>query len=126
MTNDLFTQVAEPLVYAAALLDGFIRVSQENDPTTLPGLCAVSAAHLSQCELAQLYLVDEVTDQFELIAQHLSEALPGGEPTSRPVVQNQQLLHYVLRKRCCLGLDDVGSSLRSEERRVGKECRSRW
>ncbi|MGU9824277.1 sigma-54 interaction domain-containing protein [Pseudomonas sp. LF090] len=111
MTNDLFTQVAEPLVYAAALLDGFIRVSQENDPTTLPGLCAVSAAHLSHCELAQLYLVDEVTDQFELIAQHLSEALPGGEPTSRPVVQNQQLLHYVLRKRCCLSLDDVGSSL---------------
>ena len=47
------------------------------------------------------------------------------------LVVTQQLLHYKLSGNDCLVSDELimafkKGSIRSEERRVGKECRSRW
>src|SRR2546430_15979548 len=48
-------------------------------------------------------------------------------PTTRYIREQVALAHYALPP--CLGSDSTAGNLilgRSEERRVGKECRSRW
>ncbi|MGB3125294.1 MAG: sigma 54-interacting transcriptional regulator [Pseudomonas sp.] len=107
MTSPLFIHLPEPLEYADSLLNHFIRMGREDDETLLAGLCVAGAAKLSRCELSQLYLLDEVTGQLDLVAQHLPDALPSIEQVPGPVPQAQQLLQYSLKQRCALSLDDL-------------------
>src|SRR2546422_7327775 len=49
----------------------------------------------------------------------LLESLPARE-------QEILAMRFGLKGRDAHTLEDIGAALRSEERRVGKECRSRW
>src|ERR1035438_10570147 len=50
---------------------------------------------------------------------------PAGLPNAPPADEDCERCHQGVRHEVWLG-DGDGSSVRSEERRVGKECRSRW
>lgn len=107
MNDALFTGLSDPLAYADSLLNCLMSLGQGRDASTLPDLCVAGAAQLSQCELSQLYRVDEVMGRLDLIAQHLLGAPTRVDPAVGAVWQEQQLLHYVLNQRSVLGVDDV-------------------
>ena len=102
--------VPEPLGYADALSACFTRLGFESAESALLDECLACAARLSQCELGQLYLLDEVSGRLELVGQHL----PGGSSLavvrSTPDLKNQQLLHYTLKQGAALSLDEVSGS----------------
>lgn len=106
MMPTLFSQLPEPVAYAETLLGWITRLGLENDDQRLTCLCVDAAAHLSQCELSQLYGLDEASGQLALIAQHFAEAVATGDSHLR----NEQLLHVVLDQRSALCLDDLGDS----------------
>ncbi|UNM22831.1 sigma 54-interacting transcriptional regulator [Pseudomonas sp. ArH3a] len=110
MTDRLFTDLPDPLAYADTLLSCFMGLGQGTDETALPRRCVAGAAQLSGCELSQLYLHDEVTGRLDLIAEQLPGPIPCTDLTATREWQKQQLMHYVLNKRCTLSLDDLESS----------------
>lgn len=107
MTQTLFGQLPQPLVYAETMLGWISRVGLESDEARLPGLCVGAAAQLSQCELSQLYGLDELSGRLVLIAQHL----PDPQALDDRDFQHEQLLHWVLNQRSALCLDDLGTSV---------------
>ncbi|MEN5149666.1 sigma-54 interaction domain-containing protein [Pseudomonas orientalis] len=72
MTEKSLEQLPDPLAHASAMLDWFTRIGLDTDVASLPGVCVSAAAHMSGCELSQLYRLDEETGRLDLIAQHLS------------------------------------------------------
>lgn len=112
MMDNLFTQLPHPLAYADALLAWFTRLGMESDESTLPGDYVTAAAQLSQCELSQLYLLDEVTGQLKLIARHLPGALPSTDLVNPDVdFKNEQLLQFAMGQNQAFFVADVGSGL---------------
>lgn len=111
MMDTLFSQLPDPLTYAETLLGWITRLGLERDETALADLCVTAAAQLSQCELSQLYLFDEVTGRLGLIAEQLPVTLPAGDRVYRSDLQDEQLLHFVLDQRSDLCLDDLDQSL---------------
>ncbi len=109
MTDNLLTQLPDPLAYADALSACFTRLGFDSDEHSLPGACVAGAAQLSRCELSQLYLLEE-TGRLELIAQHLPGRSEAGATASSSDLRNQQLLHYTMNQGMALSLDDVQSS----------------
>lgn len=110
MSDALLNQLPHPLRYADALLGWFTRLGVDADELSLPQLCAAGAAQLSQCELSQLYLLDQTSGRLELIAQHLPGTPPLSEAAAGLDFRSEQLLHYVLKQRCALVVDDLGDS----------------
>src|SRR2546421_11496882 len=66
----------------------------------------------------------------EIYTLSLHDALPISRPqqVSRDVVEPKALAQIVERSSRFHGVTStvIGAAIRSEERRVGKECRSRW
>ena len=110
MTNKLPGELTAPLVYADALSACFTRLGLERDEHSLAQVCVAGAARLSQCELSQLYLLDEVTGGLELIAQHLPQVPSLAVAPSHLELHHQQLLHYALNQGAVLSLEDVQRS----------------
>src|ERR1017187_3785118 len=77
------------------------------------------ALSLLQIHHSTLVLVDLNAELRDLLAQPL--VYPFHKPVPPPFSVYQD--HHVVRETCVL---DAGGLARSEERRVGKECRSRW
>lgn len=111
MSEPLFTHLPEPLAYAELMLGWFTRLGGEGDVAALGHLCARAAAELSHCELGQVYWRDQATGRLALIAEHFPESVSTGDSPDAADVQHQQLLHYVLNRRCTLSLEDVTGSL---------------
>ncbi|ROM34253.1 sigma-54-dependent Fis family transcriptional regulator [Pseudomonas poae] len=111
MTDNRVAQLPDPPVATDAFLDCFTRLGLDCDETSLPDVCAAGAARLSECELSQLYLLDEVTDRLELIAQHWPGGASQADTLECADLRNQQLLHYTLSQGRALGFDTVQSNL---------------
>lgn len=111
MTDDLFSDLPDPLAYATTLFNCLMSLGQGGDASTLPDMCVEGAAQLSRCELSQLYRIDEVTGRLVLVAQHLPATLTCVDLTSERAWQKEQLLHCVLHQRCMLSVDDLGRGL---------------
>ncbi|MFC6339985.1 AAA domain-containing protein [Pseudomonas sp. CCM 7891] len=112
MTDNLFTQLPHPLVYADALLAWFVRLGIDSDESTLPDDCVTAAAQLSQCELSQLYLFDELTGRLEMAAQCLSGILPPVDLANPGVdFNNEQLLQFVMQQNQVLCITDLDSDV---------------
>lgn len=99
-----------PLGYADALSTCFTRLVLEREHRSVPGLLVAEVARLSQCELSQLYLLDEVTGRLELIAQSLPEGASPVGSTADPAQRNPQLLDYTFSQGAVLSLEDVQDS----------------
>lgn len=93
-----------------ALSACFARLGFERDERALPDVCVSAAARLSQCDVSQLYLLDEVTGGLELIAQHLAQVPSLAVVPSRPGQHSQQLLYDTLTQGTALSLEDVQGS----------------
>ena len=93
-----------------ALSACFARLGFERDEHALPDVCVRAVARLSQCDVSQLYLLDEVTGGLELIAQHLAQVPSLAVVPSRPGQHSQQLLHDTLTQGTALSLEDVQGS----------------
>ena len=78
---------------------------------------------LSVTERERLYAILEKYDQNPKV-QQMREFIQHGDVTTYQHCKNVVLVSCWLNHRLHLGADET--SLRSEERRVGKECRSRW
>lgn len=112
MMDSLFTQLPHPLAYADALLAWFTRLGIESDESTLPGDYVTAAAQLSQCELCQLYLLDEVTGRLDLIARHSPGTSLSPDLVSPDVdFKNEQLLQFAMGQSQAFFVADVDSGL---------------
>ncbi|MFQ6594372.1 sigma-54 interaction domain-containing protein [Pseudomonas palleroniana] len=111
MTDNRFAQQPGPQADTDIFLDCFTRLGLDCDETSLPDVCVAGAARLSGCELSQLYLLDEVSDRLDLIAQHMPGSTWRAGAGECPDLRNQQLLHYTLSQGRALGLDTVQNSL---------------
>lgn len=110
MTDNLPGGGADALRYADALSACFARLGFERDEHALPDGCVSTAARLSQSDVSQLYLLDEVTGRLELIAQHLAQVSSLTVVPPRPGQHSQQLLHDALTQGTGLSLEDVQGS----------------
>jgi sigma-54-dependent transcriptional regulator len=111
MTDTLFSQLLEPLACAETLLDWIIRLGHERDEAGVAGLCVDGAAQLSQCELSQLYLLDDVSGRLGLIAEHSPGTRGTGHVMAATDFQHEHLLRCVLNQRRDLCLDDLAGSV---------------
>ncbi|MBM3108110.1 sigma 54-interacting transcriptional regulator [Pseudomonas sp. V1] len=106
----MFTRVAQPLIYAEALLAQFASLSRTTNVSALLREFVHGAAGLSGCELIQLYVLDATHTRLHLSAEYL-DAIPSPPDTaSLPVDYNgEQLLQFALcqnRVVSIVGLSD--------------------
>lgn len=109
MTANVLGEAPDSLTYADTLSACFTRLGFERDEHSLADACVAAAARLSQCELSQLYLLDEVSGRLELIAQHLPDGPSQDVACAHPDLHNQPLLHYTLSQGAVLSIEDVQS-----------------
>lgn len=110
MNDNLPGEWPDSLVYANELSACFTRLGFEREGRAVADRCVAGAARLSQCELSQLYLLDEVTGGLELIAQHSTQMPSLAVAPSRSDQQPLQLLHDTLSEGSALSLEDVQRS----------------
>ena len=108
----MFSQMAQPLRYAEALLERLARLSgRANREGLLNGLVE-SAAQLSDCELSQLYLLDDTHTRLTLSAEWLDGAEQSLCPTSLPSDYHaEQLLQFCLCQNQVLSLPALDTSV---------------
>ncbi len=108
----MLAQTPQPLAYAEALLDQFVSLSQAADSAVLLGDFLRAVTQLSDCELAQLYLLDANHGCLELNSEHLNGILQPRDPADIPVdFHDAQLLQYALRQNRVMCLDSLSDSL---------------
>jgi sigma-54-dependent transcriptional regulator len=110
MNVDLPGELSDPLVYANALAACFTSLALCRDEQALPDALVAGVAQLSQCELSQFYLLNEVSGRLELIAQHLSEAASMVVAVADSDLHHPPLLNHTLSQGAVLSLEDVQSS----------------
>ncbi|UZE26580.1 sigma 54-interacting transcriptional regulator [Pseudomonas sp. B21-056] len=108
----MFEQVPQPLAYAEALLAQFSSLSGAADVATLLGNFIQGAAHLSGCELTQLYLLDATHAHLEMHSECLEGQLCFRDRTRLPSdYSGEQLLQFALCQNRVVSLDALNSSL---------------
>jgi len=108
----MFTHVAQPLVYAEALLQQYASLSQVLDGGALSGDFLGAVAQLSGCELTQLYLLDSKDRRLELRAEYLNGVLQPRDLADLPLNCNdEQLLQFALRQSRVVCLGALSTSL---------------
>ena len=110
--SPLFARVPQPLRYAEALLERYAGLARATDADTLLGDLAQAAAQLSDCELSQLYLLDDTHTRLCLSAEWLDGLLQPREAASLPSdYRGEQLLQYCLCQSRELSLPQLDSDL---------------
>ncbi|WP_347902751.1 sigma 54-interacting transcriptional regulator [Pseudomonas purpurea] len=108
----MFTRVAQPLIYAEALLAQFASLSRAADGAALLGDFVRAVCELSGCELSQLYLLDATHTCLGLNAECLQGVLQPREAASLPADYNgEQLLQFSLCQNRVLSLNELSGSL---------------
>ncbi|WP_439854746.1 sigma-54 interaction domain-containing protein [Pseudomonas yamanorum] len=112
----MFTSVPHPLVYAEGLLGLFAKLSRATDGATLLGAFVRGLAELSDCELAQVYLLDATHTRLGMNAECLDGNLQPREAQSLPVDYNaEQLLQFALCQNRVICLSGLSRSLHSTD-----------
>jgi sigma-54 dependent transcriptional regulator len=108
----MFHQVPQPLRYAEALLERFAGLARAASGDALLGGLVEAAAQLADCELSQLYLLDETHTRLTLSAEWQNGLLQPREAASLPSeYDGEQLLQYCLCQNQVLSLAELDSSL---------------
>ncbi|MGE8499919.1 MAG: sigma-54 interaction domain-containing protein [Pseudomonas sp.] len=108
----MFTQVPQPLRYAEALLQQFAKLARAVNSEGLQGGLVEASAQLSQCELSQLYLLDDTHTRLTLCAEWQDGMLQPRNMDSLPSdYDGEQLLQYCLCQNQVLSLQDVDPTL---------------
>jgi sigma-54-dependent transcriptional regulator len=108
----MFHQVAQPLHYAEALLQRFSALARATHGDSLLGGLVEAAAQLSNCELSQLYLLDDSHTRLTLCAEWFDGQQPPREVTSLPSdYDGEHLLQYCLCQNQVLSLSELDHSL---------------
>lgn len=110
MSENNLDQLPDPLAHASALIGCITRIGLDSDDASLPGACVAAAAHLSHCELCQLYRLDDATGRLDLIAQHPSATLPLADTPSGVDLRHVRLLRDTMDQRVAVSMDDVWNS----------------
>ena len=108
----LFHQVPQPLRYAEALLQRFADLARVANADNLLGGLVEAAAQLCNCQLSQLYLLDDTHTRLTLSAEWQDGLLQPREVASLPSdYDGEQLLQYCLCQNQVLSLHELDSSL---------------
>ncbi|MBB2494253.1 sigma-54-dependent Fis family transcriptional regulator [Aquipseudomonas ullengensis] len=108
----MLEQIAQPLVYAEALLAQFTRLSRLANADGLPSSLVQAAAQLSACALSQLYLLDSTHTCLTLAAEWLDGQAQPQHTASLPSDYNgEQLLQYCLCQNRHLNLANLDHNL---------------
>lgn len=106
----MFLAVHEPLGYAQKLCSHYAALSQLSDSEALLQDFVRTASELSECELAQVFLVDDV--RLVLGAAVLGGAVQSSASQEGEIdYSTEQLLQFSLAENRAVDLDDLGSSL---------------
>ena len=65
-------------------------------------------------------------NKIALSVEDVAESTGVGRNTWRTLIKEKKLPVLVVGRKHLIKVDTLNEFLRSEERRVGKECRSRW
>lgn len=110
--SPMFARMADPLHYAQALLERFALLTGETNRDRLLGGLVEAVAVLSECELSQVYLLDDTHTRLTLCAEY-RDGLP--QPVSCASVPSDytdaHLLQYCLCQAKTLSLASLESSL---------------
>ncbi|BCX71250.1 sigma 54-interacting transcriptional regulator [Pseudomonas izuensis] len=105
-------QLSQPLAYTEALLGQFASLSQATDSAALLGDFLRGVAQLSDCELAQLYLLDANHGCLGLSTEYLNGILQPRDMAGSPADYNDaQLLQFALRQNRVVSIDSLSGSL---------------
>ncbi|MBU1331625.1 MAG: sigma 54-interacting transcriptional regulator [Gammaproteobacteria bacterium] len=108
----MFSQVPQPLRYAEALLQRFASLARAASRDALLGGLVESAAQLANCELSQLYLLDDTHTRLTLSAEWQDGILqPRADASLSSDYDGEQLLQYCLCQNQTLSLAELDSSL---------------
>jgi len=108
----LFDHLAQPLLYAENLLAHFAALAHSRDSHRLQERLAEAASALTDCPLAQLYLLDVTHTQLTLAAEWLDGQRYERETDSLPSdYHDQQLLQYCLCQNQPLHVEHLDGSL---------------
>lgn len=112
----MFTQVQQPLSYAEALVQRFSTLSQALNRDALLGALVAATADLTDCELSQLYLLDDGHARLTLTAEWLDGSLHARTVDSLPSDYNEeQLLQFCLSQNRVLSLRELDSGLHQSQ-----------
>ncbi|GGU83538.1 sigma-54-dependent Fis family transcriptional regulator [Pseudomonas laurentiana] len=108
----MFTQVAQPLVYAEAVLARYASLSRMADEGALLAEFVRATAELSGCELSQVYLLDATHTSLGLSAEWLDGVLQPREAAELPADYNgEQLLQFALCQNREVSISDLSSDI---------------
>ncbi|WP_193074346.1 sigma-54 interaction domain-containing protein [Pseudomonas sp. FME51] len=108
----MFSQLAQPLRYAEALLEHFSRLAGLTESHNLRQGLVEAASLLTGCELSQLYLLDATHTRLTLTAEWHQGHWHIRENASLPSdYHREQLLQYCLCQNQTLAIDALDSSL---------------
>lgn len=108
----MFTRVAQPLIYAEAVLAQFASLSRVTDEGALLADFVRATASLSGCELSQLYLLDATHTTLGLSAEWLDGVLQPREVATLPADYNgEQLLQFALCQNREVSISDLSGGI---------------
>lgn len=106
----LFDELAQPLQFAESLLACMTQLAHADSATSLQAGLVEAAVQLVQCDLAQLYLLDDSRTQLTRTAQWFEGTIDSGAPEVMSAeYKDQQLLQFCLSQNRTLhiaALDD--------------------
>lgn len=110
--SPMFAHMAEPLLYAQALLERYTLLAGMTSRDRLLGGLVEAVAVLSECQLSQLYLLDDTHTRLTLCAEYCDGLLQPVSCASMPSDYNDaHLLQYCLCQDRMLSLASLESSL---------------
>ncbi|MCC6075353.1 sigma-54 interaction domain-containing protein [Pseudomonas sp. GCM10022188] len=108
----MLARVPQPLRYAEALLERYADLARAAGSEALRAALVQAAAQLADCELSQLYLLDDSHSRLHLAAEWLDGLLQPREMASLPSdYRDAQLLQYCLCQNRELSLNGLDASL---------------
>ncbi|CEA01532.1 Fis family transcriptional regulator [Pseudomonas saudimassiliensis] len=108
----MFSQLPQPLHYAKALFAHFTRLAGLGESRSLCQGLVESTSRLTDCDLSQLYLLDETHTRLTLTAEWHQNRWQTREQASLPSdYHREQLLQYCLLQNQVLAIDTLDSHL---------------
>ncbi|MBD1588077.1 sigma 54-interacting transcriptional regulator [Pseudomonas typographi] len=110
----MFTDIPQPLRYAESLLRCYTGLAASANVEHLLAGLARMAAELANCDLGQVYLLDNTHTALHLRAEWQSAPVPAREAASLSAhYSGEQLLQYCLCQNQPLAIDELNSTLYS-------------
>ena len=107
----MFQHISQPLLYAERLLAHYTLLGKSQDAASLFSELAAALVRLTDCQLSQVYLLDDTHTRLQLAAQWLDgRRVAEADCSLSADYADQQLMQYSLCQNRVLAIEDLLSS----------------